>query len=183
MIILQITGKVGAGKTDLCAYLAKKHGFTVVLISDLIREFARAKGLTLAARADYLEVHKQMKNEQGEDIILQKILATPGKNICVDGIRVPNDVKRLQAAGAKIVALDCPAEVRFTRSLKRRSSLDKPTFEAFMADDQAEAHNTDLECQGTDAVMAMADYRIDASQSQDDVFRAIDQIVSAVGIA
>lgn len=178
--ILQITGEPGAGKTDVCAHLAEEYNFSVVRVSDIIRSFARSKDLVLGPRSDYLDVHKQMKDEQGTDIVARTILGEPASRLCVDGIRVMSDVERLRKApGAisKVVALHCPAEIRFERTLQRKSGLDRLSFEEFLEDDRRDAYNPDPERQNTQAVMDAADYHIDASQPQELVFQAIDEIV------
>lgn len=184
--ILQITGEAGAGKSDVCAHLAKKYDFTVVLVSDLIRSFAREKNLVLGARNDYLEAHKQMKYEQGMDIIAKSILETPANKICVDGIRVMSDVDRLRKAQgvvSKVIALHCPSEVRFERAIQRNSVLDGLTFEEFLENDRRDAYNPDPERQNTLAVMSAADHHIDASLPQKSVFRSIDEIVAPLLLA
>lgn len=178
--ILQIAGEAGAGKTDICAHLAKEYDFTVVLVSDLIRSFARSRNLVLGPRSDYLEVHKRMKVEQGADIVARTILDEPARRLCVDGIRVISDVERLRRAPStlsKVIALHCPAEIRFERALQRKSTLDRPTLEEFLEDDRQDSYNPDPERQNTLAVMDAADYHVDASQPQKLVFKAIDEII------
>jgi dephospho-CoA kinase len=179
-VIVQIVGEAGAGKSDVCAHLAREYDFSVILVSDIIRSFARSRNITLGPRSDYLKAHTQMKEEQGMDIVARTILETPISRLCIDGIRVLNDVGRLQTATdveSKIIALHCPTEIRFERSLQRGSSLDGLTFEEFLQDDLQDAYNSDPERQNTLAVMSAADYHVDASQSQALVFKAIDEII------
>ncbi len=178
--ILQIAGEAGAGKTDVCAHLAEEYDFSVILVSELIRSFAQTKNLVLGPRSDYLEMHKRMKDEQGADIVARTILSEPASRLCVDGIRVIRDVERLRRAPGStstVIALHCPAEVRFERTLERKSALDRFTFEEFLEDDRQDSYNPDPELQNTLAVMDAADYHVDASQPQEIVFKAIDEIV------
>jgi dephospho-CoA kinase len=121
-----------------------------------------------------------MKNEQGADIIARMILDEPANRLCVDGIRVISDVERLRrapGATSKVIALHCSPEVRFERTLQRKSGLDRLIFEEFLEDDRQDAYNPDPECQNTRDVMNAADYHVDASQSRDLVFKAVDEIV------
>lgn len=179
-LILQVTGEADAGKTEVCRHLSEQYGFSVVLISDMIRGFAQSKGINLGPRKDYLAAHRQMKDEQGVDIVARTILAEPSAIICVDGIRVVNDVVRVKEAPgvvSKLIALHCPPEIRFERALTRQSPLDSLTYEEFCAADLTDAYNPDPERQNTHAVMEMADYHVDSSRSAVTVFRAIDSIV------
>ena len=129
-IIIQITGEAGAGKTDVCSHLAEEYDFGVVLVSDIIRSFARSRNLVLGPRADYLDAHRQMKEELGVDIVATAILAEPNSRLCVDRIRVKNDVERLRRASggtSKVIALHCPPEQRFARAVIRNSGMDRLT--------------------------------------------------------
>lgn len=181
--LLQVVGEARAGKSEVCEYLAEKHGFKVVLVSDIIRSFARDKQITLGPRADYLAAHAQMKQERGADYVAHTILGRPEERICVDGIRVVNDVVRLQRAEqvkSKIVALHCPPEKRFERALSLKSPLDSMIYEEFLEDDEQDAYNSDPERQNTLAVIAMADAHIDSSQPRELVFKEVDAVVGSL---
>lgn len=179
--ILQIVGEAGAGKSESCAYLAEEYGFTVVLVSDIIRKFARTQDIPLTRRQDYLDVHAAMKRQQGVDIVARTILQNPASRLCVDGIRVQNDVERLRhtpGVTSEVVALECPPAVRFERAKQRGATLDHLTFKEFLADDLSDAYNADPEQQNTHAVMTAADHRIDALQPFTVVQQALDRIVA-----
>lgn len=184
--VLQVVGEARAGKSLVCEYVAEKHGFTVVLISDIIRSFARDKQIALGPRADYLTVHAQMKQERGADYVARTVLARPEERICVDGIRVVNDVVRIQRAEqvkSKIVALHCPPEKRFERALSLKSPVDSMNYEKFLEDDERDAYDSDPERQNTLAVIAMADTHIDSSQPKGLVFKEIDTVVGSLVIS
>lgn len=179
-VVVQVTGEANAGKTELCSYFEEQYGFSVVLISDIIRSFADEQGITLSAREDYLATHKQMKTEQGNDVIARTVLEDPSDKLCVDGIRVINDAVRLrntQAAASIIIALHCPPDIRHERSLARGSTIDRSSFEKFLEDDKHDAFSTDLEGPNTFAVMSAADHHIDSSMSREQVQQAADEIL------
>jgi dephospho-CoA kinase len=180
-LIVQITGEAGSGKSDACAYLAQKHDFSVVQISDLIRSYAAQRGLELSTRSDYRLANLQMKSELGNDILVTQTLQTDANRLCVGGLRVVNDVQRLRTAvgvASLVVALDCPPEVRFERTILRGPGLDKRTYDEFLEDDRQDAISAVPELPNLQAVMKMADYHIDASLPQAQVFEAIDDIVA-----
>lgn len=179
-VIVQVTGEANAGKSELCSYFEEQYGFSVVLISEIIRTFADERDIQLTAREDYLAAHKQMKTEQGNDVIAKTVLDNPSDRLCVDGIRVINDAVRLrntQAAASIIVALHCPPEIRHERSLARGSTLDRSSFEKFLEDDKRDAYSSDLEGPNTFAVMGAADYHIDSSVPREQVQQAADKIL------
>lgn len=178
--ILQIVGEAGAGKSESCAYLAEEYGFTVILVSDIIRRFARTQNIPLTRRQDYLETHAEMKRRHGTDVVARTILQNPASLLCVDGIRVQNDVARLRNAPgvtSTVVALDCPWEIRLERAKQRQGHLDNLTPEQFLEDDRSDAYNANPEQQNTHAVMAAADYHIDASRPFIAVRQEFDRII------
>lgn len=179
--VLQVTGEPGVGKTETCKHLEQRHGFARILVSDLIRDYAGTKGISLRERADYKAAHLQLLAERGKAAITDIIMDHPSERVCVDGIRVPAYSSRLrELCGSKIMALYCPPELRFVRACERGDSLDKQTFEAFLHDEAQEARSLDPYVQSTLTVMEMADYRIDASQPLPAVLEAVDRIVPLV---
>lgn len=121
-----------------------------------------------------------MKAKRGPDIVVDTILGVQEPRICVDGLRVINDLKRLRSAplvAFRTIAFDCPAEVRFARACARRVGPDKPTLEAFMHDDIGDAWSADPEEPNTLAVMNGADFHVDASKPIEEVMASIRAVV------
>lgn len=176
--ILQVTGEPGAGKTEVCKHLVEEHGFAAVLVSDLIRAYAKPRGIPLRERLDYKFAHTQLLAELGQFAIPDEILETSSDLVCVDGMRVPAHVERLRSYGSKIIALHCPLQIRFQRAIGRSSGLDKTSYEEFLFDEELESRNSDPFVQGTLTVMEMADYHIDSSQALPQVLQSIDGIVA-----
>lgn len=175
---MQITGEPGAGKTELSQYLVAKHGFTSVLVSDLIRAYAQPRQLVLRDRSDYKHAHTQLLSELGPFAICDMILGTASDLICVDGIRVPAHVKKLQSDGSKVIALHCPPQIRFARASQRQGELDKANYQDFLYDESLEARNPDPFVQSTLTVMEMADYHVDSSRPLTEVLKEVDRLLA-----
>jgi dephospho-CoA kinase len=176
-VILQITGEARAGKSEVCNHLSSEFNFSTILISDIIRGYAKTNGIFLGRRSDYLAAHNRMKEHLGLEIIKDTVLETTSERIVVDGVRVPNDVQRLREVGSQVIALHCPVDVRFERAKRLQTDIDPLTFEDFVHDDKEDAYNPDRERQSTHTVMSEADYHIDSSQPLSAVFRDLDDIV------
>lgn len=177
-LIVTLVGEAGAGKTEVRRHLAKQYDFSTILISDIIRDYARLRGIPLLQRPDFLTAHRQMKAELGVGHVADTVLATPGGRLAVDGLRVPNDLERIRANAeviCRVIAFPCPAPIRFERAKGR--TLDPPTYEEFLENDAADAYNPDLEYQNTLIMMEMADHAIDASQSKEVVLAEVDDYV------
>lgn len=177
-LILQVVGNPGAGKSEVCKHLADTYDFETILISDLIRNYAARRRLPLHDRNDYKIAHTHMRHELGDDFIPETILATDSKRIAVDGIRVPRHVETLRQHGALTIALWCPIQIRYLRTLNRDQGLDKSDFEAFQADERAEYENTDPLVQSTLTVMNGADHHINAAADIAVVLDKIDQVIT-----
>lgn len=176
-IIILLIGQPGSGKSEASRHLSKTYDFTSVLISDLIREYASTKHIILHERKDYVEAHTQLLKEHGQYVITKKILDSPSGLICVDGIRVPAHVIRLKEYGAVPIALECPPELRFSRTLTRNSGLDKTDYTDFLSDETLESRNTDPFVQNTVSAMKLADYHLDSSKSLLTVLEDMDSII------
>lgn len=176
-VILQIAGEARSGKSGVSKHLADEFGFSTILISDIIRDYSKTRGVALGPRSDYLKAHASMKAELGVSVVADMVLKTEGSRLCVDGIRVLNDVQRLRAVGSKVIALNCPAEIRFERARKLQTTIDPMNLEQFLEDDERDGHNPDPERQNTQAVMDGADYHIDSSRTLSRVFEEVDSIV------
>lgn len=182
--ILQVVGEARSGKSEVCTYLAEQHGFKPIVIFDIIRAYAQENSIKLRKRADYLEVHARMKQERGVDIVARTVLECPEDRLCVDGIRVVNDVIRIKNADgvkSKILALHCPQDVRFARAVSLKDGIDRLTYEEFVEDDKQDSYNVDTEHQNTLAVIGMADFHLDTTQPRAVVFSEVDAVIERFG--
>lgn len=171
--VVIMAGNPDTGKTVGCHHL-EQRGYTPVSVSGLIREYAETHGLPLDERADFRTAHKQMKQERGNEVVVDHILAVPGAKIAVDGLRVWNDVERLRGkVGAQVVALLCPPELRWQRS-------DSPDLADYLKEEQGDYFSHDPEVQNNAAVLLNADYYIDASQPLAVVIERLDQVITEI---
>jgi hypothetical protein len=177
---INIIGHAGSGKSAVCEHLANKYGYVIYRPSDLIREQAPRFGIELKSRKDYVRCHELLIAEN-PDAMIQPVLDSASPLICVDGMRSVYGAEKLRQGGMHIIALDGDAALRYGRvvSSGRNGHRKPPSFEAFVADEQADK-SSDPHLPNTQAVMDMADYHVDISQPLDDVLRALDKIVEEI---
>ncbi len=174
--IVQLVGLPGSGKTELSKYISDTYGFTPILVSDFIRNWAHICGVELSKRKDYMDTHAQMLSDLGKFAVTEAILDSPSDRICVDGLRVPAHSEFLHTYGP-IIALDCPIDIRYQRMKLRKGPLDKVSLDEVLRDEELESHNNDPFSQNTQAVMELADFHIDSSQPLPWVTNAVDKFM------
>ncbi len=167
-LVVNVIGYPGCGKSSLCALLADQ-GFYVHRPSDVLRAYAAEHGIQLNGRQDYVKVH-HMLNEDNPLAIVIPVISSEQSRICIDGLRSPVLLERLQTEVEHVVtiALACPIEERFRRiqadDLRRGTHRAPSSLEAFQTDELPDYTNPDRNLPNMTEMMTKADYTIDADQ-------------------
>jgi len=183
-LVVNVIGFPACGKSSVCKHLAER-GFFVQRPSDVIRAFAAKHNMVLTAREDYIAAHLAL-NQENPIAIIEPVLQSSETRICLDGLRSPFLLDRLLQEPFKTVtiALDCPVEIRYQRmrddDARKGTHRAPATFEAFIADEQADYYNPDPNVANMGTMMKRADYTIDASKDAETVQRAVDEIVDTI---
>jgi len=175
--LVLLVGQPGSGKSSMAKYLAEKYGFTIILVSDLIRDYAKEKGYKLKSRQDYIDIHTLLLRDKGKFFITERVMEQEGL-VCVDGIRVPAHIEKLKQQGALVIGLTAPISVRFERATKRAGLLDKKTLLDFELEEINEAKNLDLFVQNTNTALLMASEYVETAGSTRSVEKLIDEILT-----
>jgi len=177
--LVLLVGQPGSGKSSIASYLAEKYGFTIILVSDLIRDYAKEKSYKLKSRQDYIDVHTLLLRDKGKFFITDKVMEHEGL-VCVDGIRVPAHIEKLQKQGALAIGLTAPISIRFERAMKRAGLLDKKSLLDFEQEEIIEAKNQDIFVQNTNTALLMASEYVDTTGSTQSVEKLIDVIILSI---
>ncbi len=176
-ILLALTGHPGSGKSEHGRYLESVHDFRTVTGSEFLKQEAAKEGIKLSERKDYGDYQRKLRLEHSASFITDMILALPEKNKANIGLRNRFDVIAHKASGGIIIALVCPAEIRFARTAGSDPKYPQ-NFEEFMTTETLEYDNPDPYGQHTQWAMDQADHCVDTSKPISLVRRAIDEIVS-----
>lgn len=172
-LIVVIIGYPGCGKSNVCELLADQ-GFYVHRASDVLRAYAAGRGMKLAGRQDYVDLHHDM-NITNPYAIVEPVINSSRPKICIDGLRAPVLLEKLQAEIEHVItiALDCPIEERFRRvqadDARRGTHRAPASLDDFRADELPDYSNPDRNLPNMVEMMERADYTIDASQSPHEV--------------
>lgn len=167
--IIGLAGTFASGKDTLSNFIVEKHQFMHISTGDMIRtaaqeQFGNTERPTLKSTAN------TMRREQGAGVFVEMALKTyegnkdlyPG-GVIISGIRSIGEVEALHAAGGKLIFLDAPIELRYSRiQTRQRANEEALSFEQFEASEAAEIQNTkdDPTVQNLAAMKDMADIQL-----------------------
>ena len=131
-MLIGLSGPYAAGKGEVAAYLAARRAFTVVSLSDVLREALRRQGVA-ETRERMIEAGRRLRERYGAAVLAEILIERfeAGRDYAVDSIRHPAEVEALRAYPApfSLLWVDAPRELRFAR-LRQRARAGDPESEA-----------------------------------------------------
>ncbi|MBZ5495048.1 MAG: AAA family ATPase [Acidobacteriia bacterium] len=180
-MIIGLTGKNGAGKTEVCQYLVSR-GFEYHSLSDEIRDEARKRGEEIT-REVLIEVGNELRSRFGACALAERILVQLGhdRNHVIDSIRNPTEVEVLRRRkGFMLMAVDANQVVRFERSCLRGREGAALTFEQFVQEEERELQNADPANQQLLATRRLADVVVNNDGTVEELHHKLDEILPAL---
>lgn len=176
-MVLAAVGKNGTGKDFFLEYVAKKYGFPMISIGDVVRELAAKDGLELT-RENLHATSKKYMGQFGQTFfpeqIVKKIKESGSANYLISGVRPLSDVKFFKEAfGDEFLLVDVVIsddEVRYARMLARGSDRDGKSVEKLREFDKGEE-----ETFHTSETEKLADVVIKNDGSVEDFYAAVDE--------
>jgi dCMP deaminase len=160
-MIIGLTGKNGAGKGEVAAFL-KDKSFYYYSLSDVIREELISKGLPVT-RENLIAAGNDLREKNGPDVLARMTLKKidPNRNYVIDSIRNPAEVLALKQSGDFVLLnVDAPPELRFERIHTRAREQDPKTLEEFIKVEDAEKQSSSQHKQSIQDCQALADFTI-----------------------
>jgi len=162
MLIIGITGTLGAGKGAIVDFLTKEKGFAHFSVRAFIAEEIIRRGMVVNRDSMVLVANDLRKNNSPSYIIdrlYEKALAL-GQNGVIESIRTPGEVYSLRKKdGFYLIATDADPMIRYGRISLRQSETDNISYQTFLDNEQREMNSADPNAQNIARCMEMADYR------------------------
>lgn len=150
--ILGIAGTNGAGKDTVGKLLADDHNYLFISVTDLLRDEARKRNQPVE-REVLRQISAEWRRESGLGVLVDKAVAEYEKfkdqynGVVMASLRNPGEVTRVHELGGQVLWLDADPKVRYDRvqanAINRgRQGEDNKTFEQFVAEEEAEMHQS-----------------------------------------
>ena len=183
MVIIGITGTIGAGKGTVVEHLVKEKGFRHYSARNLISDEVTKLGLPLN-RDSMTAVANQLRTEHGADYIARELFKQAKLNgvpSIIESIRTVGEIEALRhEEHFTLLAVDAPIELRYQRIVKRNSSTDHIDFEKFQAEEMREMSSLDLHKQNLSACIARANFTIQNTGNIAELERQVDEMLRAI---
>lgn len=181
MLIIGITGTLGAGKGTVVDYLVKNKDYTHFSVREYLSELIKKDGNEIN-RTTLVDKGNELRQKFGPDYIAKEIFKKAkglNKNCIIESLRTPGEVESLQSMnGFTLLAVDANQKVRYKRIYERASETDKISFEEFVANEKREMKSTDPTKQNLSKCIAMADYLIDNDKDLNNLYEQIEKITN-----
>ncbi len=182
MIILGITGTLGAGKGTVVEYLAKKKGFTHYSVRGFLREELEKRKMPVN-RDTLTAIANTLRAKHGPAYLIEQLFlrARAASNNCIiESIRTPGEIEILRKhKDFYLLAVDADTRLRYKRIRSRNSETDQVSYQKFLQNEEREMHSTDANKQNLAACIHLADYVIINNGSMENLHRSIEDFLSA----
>ena len=184
MIIIGITGTLGAGKGTIVDYLISNFHFEHYSVREFVSKEILARGLPVN-RDTMVLVANDLRTQHSPSFIIDELYrqaVQSGRNGIIESIRTPGEVESLRRKGNfYLFAVDADPEMRYERILLRKSETDQISFETFLEDEQREYSSDDPNKQNLKRCIEMADFRFENNSTIEHLYQqaqlAIDLIM------
>jgi dephospho-CoA kinase len=180
MVIIGITGTLGAGKGTIVEFLVKEKKFNHFSVRSFLLERIKARGLPENRDSMVSVANELRKNNSPSYIVDQlfKMARSLGSNAVIESIRTPGEIESLRNKGEfYLFAVDADPRLRYDRIAARRSETDHVDFETFLDNETREMTSEDPNNQNLRKCIEMADYRFNNNTTVADLHEQVDSVI------
>lgn len=182
MLIIGITGTLGAGKGTIVDYLVNQKGFKHYSVSGYLTGQLLKQKRTID-RNGMREIANEIRTKFGPDyitkILFEKAKRAKGKAV-IESIRNPKEAEFIKKHGGYLFAVDADQKTRYDRIKSRGSKKDSVTFKEFKEQEEKESKTTDPNVQNLPKCILIADYKFDNNNTIKSLYAKVEKVISKI---
>lgn len=184
MIIIGITGTLGAGKGTIVDFLVEERHFTHYSVRAFLLEEIRKRGMP-ENRDSMFTLANELRAQHGSSYVTDQLYlqaAESGHNCVIESIRTPGEVESLRKSGNfTLLAVDADQRLRYDRIRLRESETDQVSFETFRENELREMTTADPTRQNLQRCIEMADFILLNNGTKEELLRKTIEVLSHIG--
>jgi dephospho-CoA kinase len=183
MLIIGITGTLGAGKGTIVEYLINKKNFSHFSVREFIIEEINKRNMPVN-RDSMVVVANSLREQHSSGYIVEQLYErakTSGQHCIIESVRTPGEIAALKSKGKFFLfAVDALPKIRYERVVQRNSETDQVSFETFIENEQREMHGTDPNKQNIGRCMQMADFVFSNNEDLNTLHKQVDEVINKI---
>lgn len=184
MIIIGITGTLGAGKGTIVDFLVREMGFRHYSVRGFISEEIVKRGL-IVNRDSMVLVANDLRSKHSPSYIVDCLYSeaiSTDSNCIIESIRTPGEIISLREKGSfHLLAVDADPKIRYNRIFERRSETDLISFETFIRNEAREMTSDNPNHQNLRKCIELADFVLTndgtVGELENQVTRVLEEIL------
>lgn len=180
MIIIGITGTLGAGKGTIVDYLVSEKGFTHYSVRGFLIEEIKRRKMEIN-RDSMTSVANELRAANSPSYVIDQLYnqaVEKGDNCIIESIRTEGEITSLRKKkNFYLLAIDAESKIRFDRIKLRKSETDHISYETFLQNEKREFESDDPNKQNLKRCIELADFVLTNNENITQLYEQVDQIM------